>query len=206
MKKCLLLFAAMILLAACTQEATLTIKSDISSFQFDAEGGSFDAVIFTNGIWSAACEDESVSFSPASGDYTTPIHISVGPNDEYYTKSIRIELLTQLDGKSTSGRIVITQSCRPFIFSEESLLQVSASGGDVRFHVNSNESWTVAQTSCDGEPVSLVVDPAGHGPNSVEVCVRIPENQTGKARTFVVKLALTADPGRSVLLTIVQSA
>ena len=206
MKKCLILTVCLVLLAACTQETELSIAPDIASYQFDADGGAFDVVIFTNGSWTATCEDPAVSFSPTSGDYTTPMHIAVGANDEHFTKAIRIDLITRLDGSSRTGRIVITQSCRPFIFSEESLLQAPASGADVRFHVNSNDPWKVEQTTCDGEPVALTVDPEREGPNSVEVMVRIPENPTGHPRTFTVKLALEAHPEESVVLMVIQEA
>ena len=206
MKKCLLLLAWMALLAACTQDTELSITPDIPAIQFDAEGGSFDAVLFTNGSWTASCDDPSVSFTPTSGDYTTPMHIVVGPNEERYTKSIRISLLTKLDDISRSGKIVITQECRPFIYCEESLLQAPAAGGDIRFHVNANDSWKMVETLCDGAPVALPVDPVTSGPNSVDVTVRIPENLTGSSRTFTVTLALESRLDCTAVLMVVQAA
>ena len=206
MKKCLILLAWMALLTACTQETELSIVPDIASFQFDADGGSFDAVLFTNGSWTATCEDTSVSFTPTSGDYTTPMHIVVGPNEERYTKSIRISLLTKLDDISRSGKIVITQACRPFIFCEESFLQAPAAGGNVLFHINANESWKVVETLCDGAPSDLSVAPLTYGPNAVDVTVLIPENETGLARTFTVTLALESYLDKTLVLTVVQAA
>ena len=206
MKKCLILIAWMALLAACTQESDLHITPDIASFQFDADGGSFDVVLFTNGSWTATCDDAAVSFAPTSGDYTTPMHISIGANESYYTKSIRIALLTQLDGNSRSGKIVITQACRPFLFCEETLLRVPAAGGNVRFAINSNESWKVVKTTCDGDAVDLAVDPVTGGPNAVDVTVLIPENETGLARTFTVRLALESYLDKTLVLTVVQAA
>ena len=206
MKKCLILFAWIALLAACTQDAELSITPDITSFQFDADGGSFDAVIFTNGYWKATCDDPAVTFTPDSADFTAPIHIVVGPNEEHHTKSIRISLTSKLESLSRTSKIAITQACRPFIFSEETVLLAPAAGGDIRFHVNANESWKVMETTCDGVPADLTVDPLASGPNSVEVTVRIPENTTGIARTFAVKLALEAWPERSVVLTVAQGA
>lgn len=207
MKKTLILLVGMMLLAsACTQETSLGISSDITSFQFDADGGSFDAIIFTNGSWTAACDDDAVVCSPASGDCTTPMHITVGPNEAFFTKSIRIELKTVLDDKSRTGKIVITQACRPFIFSEETQLQVSAEGGKARFHVNSNKSWKVTESTCDGEPAELSVDPAAHGPNRAEVTVLIPANPLGRERIFTVRLSLEEFPECSVILTVGQAA
>lgn len=207
MKKTLILLVGMMLLvSACTQETSLGISSDITSFQFDADGGSFDAIIFTNGSWTAACNDAAVVCSPMSGDCTTPMHITVGPNDALFTKSIRIELKTVLGEKSRSGKIVITQACRPFIFSEESLLRVSGAGGKARFHVNSNKAWKVTETTCDGVPAELSVDPAAHGPNRAEVTVLIPENPLGRERIFTVRLSLEEFPECSVVLTVGQAA
>ena len=122
MKKTLLLVALILLAVSCDQDTNLSITSDISSYRFDAEGGSFDAIIFTNGSWTASCEDESVKFTPDAGYCTTPMHIEVGANEAYYTKSVRITLTTVYDSYSRTGKIVLTQDCRPFIFCEESRL------------------------------------------------------------------------------------
>lgn len=206
MKKCLILIAWIALLAACTQETELSITPDIATFQFDADGGSFDAIIFTNGHWKATCDDPTISFAPDSGDFTAPMHIVVGPNEERHTKAIRISLISKLENLSRSSKIVISQKCRPFIFSEETLLQAPATGGEVRFHVNANDLWKVVETTCDGESVALPVDPQAGGPNSEMVTVLIPENTTGRIRTFAVKLALASWPERSVVLTVVQEA
>ena len=207
MKKSLILLVGMALfLTACTQDTTLGISTDIASYQFDAAGGSFDAIIFTNGSWTATCDDAAVSFTPSSGDCSSPIHISVAPNAEHYTKSIRITLTTTLDNLSRTGRIAITQSCAPFIFSEEELLRIPASGGKARFQVNANESWKVTGTACDGEPVQLTVDPIAHGPNLTDVTVQIPENPLGRDRVFTVELSLESFPLCTLLLTVVQAA
>ena len=206
MKKCLILLASIVMLAACTQDAELSIAPDLATFQFDADGGSFDAVIFTNGHWKATCDDPAVTFTPDSADFTAPMHIVVGPNEEHHTKSIRISLTSKLDNLSRTSKIAITQACRPFIISEETILQAPAAGGEVRFHVNANDSWKVVETTCDGEATTLAVDPLTSGPNSVEVTVRIPENTTGRARTFTVTLALESWRDCSVVLTVAQGA
>ena len=177
MKKTLILAACMMLLAACSQNTSLSISSDIASYRFDADGGAFDAIIFTNGSWTATCEDETVSLTPSAGDYTTPMHIVVGANEEYYTKSIRITLNTKLDNLSRSGKIV-----------------------------NANESWKVTEIRCDGTPVELAVDPLVHGPNLAEVTVGIPANTTGRARSYAVTLALEAHPECTIVLTVGQEA
>ena len=54
--------------------------------------------------------------------------------------------------------------------------------------------------------MALPVDPQAGGPNSEVVTVLIPENTTGRIRTFAVKLALASWPERSVVLTVVQEA
>lgn len=206
MKRFLILALAAVLSFSCTQETNLSIAPDIHAFSFDPSGGEADVVIFTNGYWKATCEDESVRFAPDTGNFTTPMHIVVGPNTEQYTKSVKISLTTKLDGNSRSSRIAITQDCNPFIVSEETEIQVPASGGVARFHVNSNVSWQVASTLLDGAPVELDVDPLEHGPNSVTMNVRIPENLSGSPRTYTVTLALKEKPGVGVVLTVVQAA
>ena len=200
MKRFLIPVLAVILLASCTQETTISIAPDITSIELGPEGGAFDAVIFTNGQWTATCEDESVTFSPASGDYTLPMHIEVGENTEMFTKAIRIALLTQLDGNNRSSKIVITQHCRPFIFCEEPSKTIGPEGGDVRFSVNSNQSWVVVNES------PVLVDPVSGGPNRTEVTMRVPRNDENVERTFTIRLALVDEPSVWIELTVVQAA
>jgi len=200
MKKLLLLAAVAILMVSCTQEATLSVSADVASFQFDAEGGEFDSIIFTNGSWTASCEDEDIVFSPASGDYTTPMHIVVAPNEEHRTKVVPIVLKATLDNLTRTAKIVITQQCRPFIFCDEAVKTIDAAGGIVRFSVNSNETWHVADaTAC-------LVDPMTGGPNLTDVYVSVPANATGAPRTLSVILALDSTPETTVVLTLSQEA
>ena len=201
MKKLLVLAFWVLLAASCTQDTELSITPDIASFQFDAEGGSFDVVIFTNGSWTASCEDPAVSFSPASGECTLPMHIEVARNDEFYTKAIRITLSSTLDALTRASRIVITQACAPFIFCEEPERQVGGEGGIVRFSVNANAAWHVAS----GAPCP--VSPQKGGPNRTEVSLVIPENAEGVARTFEVRLDLDDASGAiapTVTLKVIQ--
>lgn len=203
MKRMLLLTAVLMLLASCTQEATLSVGSDVSSFQFDADGGEFDAVIFTNGSWTASCEDEGVTVTPSSGDCSSPVHIKVGSNEEHYTKVIRITLNATLDNLSRTGRIVVTQQCRPFIFCEEPFKETGPEGGIVRFQVNSNDSWQAVHV--EGTSACLL-DPAAGGPNLTEFSMRIPENTEGAVRTFAVRLVLDSAPATELVLTVRQNA
>lgn len=204
MKKYSVLVSLMLLLASCTQNTQLSIAPDVASWAFDADGGSFDVVIFTNGIWTATCEDSTVVFTPASGDYTTPMHVTVGKNEEMYTKSIRISLVSSYSNLSRGNRIVITQTCYPFIFCEESEKTIGAEGGAVRFSVNADHDWSVVRTTLDGEACTLTVDPSSQGPNRTEVAVWIPENETSQPRSFAVTLALDDYPDKALTLTVTQ--
>jgi hypothetical protein len=197
MKRYLPLLILCLAALSCTQETELSIAPDVGSFQFDEHGGQFDAIIFTNGSWTATCDDPAVSFAPQSGDYTTPIHVSVGANEEKYTKNIRLALTATLDNLTRTGRIVITQACAPFIFCEEAVKTVGPEGGVVRFSVNSNEPWKVASQSCP-------VDPMTGGPNIEDVSLLVPENTEGVQRTFTVILSLEKDPQTTLVLTVVQ--
>jgi len=204
MKRFLILALALLPAFSCTQETNLSISPDVSSFLLGPSGGEFDVVVFTNGYWKASCSDGAVSFAPDSGNFTLPMHVVVGPNEENYTKSVKIELKTSLDGNSRTSRIAITQTCEPFIFSEISEVQLGMSGGLARFTVNSNADWRLVSTSLDGIPFELEVDPQEHGPNSVTVSVRVPENLSGAVRNFAVFLALRENPETSLELRIRQ--
>ena len=204
MKKYLLPALLSLMLFSCTQESQISVAPDITSHRFDPAGGTLDVVLFTNGSWTATCEDSSVSLTPESGDYTTPIHIAVGPNVERYTKSIRIDIVSRIDGKSANSRIVLTQDCFPFIFCEEPAATIGSAGGTVRFSVNSNSPWKVFVTTLDSEPFSLAVDPQSHGANRTEVSVLIPANETGIARTFAVTLVVEEDLSKFIVLKVSQ--
>ena len=68
MKKYLLLAALSLMFLSCTQESEVTVAPDIAAFRFDPSGGTVDVVIFTNGSWTATCEDTAVSMTPDTGD------------------------------------------------------------------------------------------------------------------------------------------
>ena len=204
MKKILLFATLAALLVSCTQELELSISADAAAYQCGPEGGSFDAVVFTNGTWTATCDDPAVTFSPDSADFSYPMHIVVGRNEEHYTKVMRIALTTKLGTSSRTSKIVITQDCAPFIICEQSLLRIGNAGGPARFQVNSNGSWRVAGTTLDGASATLAVDPASHGPNSVEVTVTVPENSSGLLRKWEVTLALEEHPSTTLVLTVEQ--
>ena len=59
----------------------------------------------------------------------------------------------------------------------------------------------------DGEPYAGVVEPSEGGPNRTDVALTaIPENTTGRPRTFCVTLALTEYPDVTLVLTVRQDA
>lgn len=204
MKKILYLLAGLMALCACEQETSHSLVPDITSMTFGPEGGEFTSVIFTNGIWTATCDDRSVTFSPDSGDYTMPMHIKVAPNEEHYTKSMRISLTSKVGTSTRTGRIAITQTCNPFIFCDKPYMKMGAAGGVARFDVNSNEPWSLVSTTVDGVVGTVAVDPTSGKRNRIEVDLKIPANDTGKVRTFTATLALDADRSQSVILTVEQ--
>ena len=186
-------------LVSCTQEAAVTIAPDVGSFQFDADGGQFDAIVLTNGQWTATCDDEGVTFNPTSGDYSLPIHVTVGPNEEHYTKVIRITLTAKLDNLSRTNRIVVTQQCRPFILCEETFKTIGPEGGIVSFSVNSNDSWQARHVEGTSE---CLFDPVAGGPNLTEVSLKIPANPDGA--TYALRLVLDHSPATEIVLTVHQ--
>ena len=209
MKKCLILIAWIALLAACTQETELSITPDIATFQFDADGGSFDAVIFTNGHWKATCDDPTISFAPDSGDFTAPMHVKVGPNRNNFTKSVRITLVSKLNNISRTARIAVTQECGPFLTAASTEETIGRESGAARFSVNSNYPWHLVGITLDGAPYEgeAEFEPAIGGPNHTDVAlVPIPENTTGRTRTFRITLALTEYPAVTLVLTVQQEA
>ena len=202
MKRYLLLVALCLAALSCTQEAELSITPDVGAFQFDETGGQFDAIILTNGSWTASCDDPAVSFSPQSGDYSSPIHVTVGANEEMYTKVIRITLNAKLDNLTRTSRIVVTQTCAPFLFCEEATKTIGPEGGLIHLSVNSNEPWVVLTR--DGLPLPCDVSPMAGGPNLTEVTLVIPANPETASRAFEVTLALRDYPSTWLNLTVNQ--
>ncbi|MCR5709594.1 MAG: hypothetical protein K6G79_03825 [Bacteroidales bacterium] len=204
MKKILYLLAGLLMLCACEQETSHSLVPDITSMTFGPDGGEFTSVIFTNGIWKATCDDKSVTFAPDSGDYTLPMHIKVAPNEEHYTKSIKISLTSKLGTTTRNGKIAITQTCRPFIICDKPSMQMGAEGGIARFEVNSNEPWSLVSKALDGSGPGPRVYPESGLKNRIEVDMEIPANDSGKARTFTAVLALDSDRSRKVELMVEQ--
>lgn len=203
MKRYLLLAFLCFAALSCTQETTLSITPDVRDFQFGPEGGSFDVVIFTNGVWTATCADESIAFSPASGEYTTPMHVEVPENVEHFTKAVHIQLTSKTGDISRTAQVVISQDCYPFILCEEPVKEIDNKGGKVRFSVNSNEPWRLKKPV--GE-IAFGASPETGGPNRTEVTLDIPANTTGEDRTFTVTLVLQSDALVIQPLTVKQGA
>ena len=201
MKRILCFALAAMSLVSCTQDATLTIKPDITAIALGPEGGSFNAIVYTNGRWKATCSDESVSFTPDTAEFTAPIHVEVGPNHEKFTKAIAISLKTEMDGNNRSSKIVITQACSPFLFVEgEDIKRVGTEGGAVRFTLNSNVPWAWQE-----EQDEYSVNPVTGGPNSTEVTVTVPPRTLPVERWRYLTFYLVDDPSVKIQVSVVQA-
>jgi len=204
MKRYLLLALLCLAALSCTQETTLTVEPEVRDFHFGPEGGSFDVIIFTNGIWTATCSDPAITFSPASGDYTLPMHVEVPENLEHFSKATHIQITSKTEDLSRTTQVVISQDCYPFIFSEEETCKtIGPEGGKVRFAVNSNEPWKLSPEA--GVP-SFGAEPETGGPNREVVTLDIPANDSGLPRSFSVLLSLQSDIDIYVILTVEQGA
>lgn len=203
MKRYLILVALCLAAVSCEQETDFYVTPDIKTVVLDADGGEFDDVIFTNGVWTTEISDEAVTITPSTGSYTTKVHVVVGENVERHTKAIRIRFSSSDGTNSRNGDIVVTQHCHPFLFCEEPVQKVGADGGKVFFSVNSNAAWKVKPLM--GE-VPFEVSPLTGGPNRTEICVIVPENTQGEQRTLSLTLFLEENPEVSVTLQIIQGA
>jgi len=202
MKRYLLFLVVFCLaLVSCNQETNFYLTPDQRNLVCGPDGGTFDDLIFTNGSWTCTVSDDAVTVTPMSGDYTQPVHVVVGQNSEMYTKSIRIHFTSTSGDLSRVANVVVTQDCYPFIFCDEDVKTVGPEGGQVRFTVNSNEAWAIAQ------PRAITffrVTPHEGGPNSTTVTFDIPANDEGHERTFEATLQLQEHPSVSETLTVVQ--
>ena len=212
MKRFLLLAALLVsaaLSASCDQETNLSVVPDVDMFTFGPDGGEFDVVVFSNGHWKATCSDESISFTPDSADFTAPMHVKVGPNRNNFTKSVRITLVSKLNNISRTARIAVTQECGPFLTAASTEETIGRESGAARFSVNSNYPWHLVGITLDGAPYEgeAEFEPAIGGPNRTDVALLpIPENTTGRSRTFCVTLALAEYPDVTLVLTVRQDA
>lgn len=205
MKRYLLLATFCLAALSCTQETNFYLNPEITSFVLDADGGSFDEMIFTNGIWSCTVSDDAAKVTPDAGSYTCPVHIEVAENTEMFTKSIRIRFTSSSDdGLSRYANVVLTQACHPFLFCEEPDKTIGPEGGQVRFSINSNKEWRVEPLI--GGTFPFGIDPMTGGPNRTELTLDIPANDTGEERHFLVYLSLLSDPDVTLALTVDQEA
>ena len=212
MKRFLLLAALLVaaaLSASCDQETNLSVVPDVDMFTFGPDGGEFDVVVFSNGHWKATCSDESISFTPDTADFTAPMHVKVGPNRNNFTKSVRITLVSKLNNISRTARIAVTQECGPFLTAASTEETIGRESGAARFSVNSNYPWHLVGITLDSAPYDgeAEFEPAIGGPNRTDVALLpIPENTTGRTRTFRITLALTEYPAVTLVLTVQQEA
>ena len=203
MKRYLLLAIFCLAALSCEQETNFYLTPEVSTIVLGPEGGSLDEMIFTNGTWTCTVSDDAVTVTPASGDYTCPVHIEVGENQEMFTKAIRIRFTSSYDELYRYANVVVTQACHPFIFCEEPVKSIGPEGGDVRFSVNASEDWQW-DSSLAGGVSQVDVSPVSGGANRTDVTVRVPANDTGAGRSFTVRLVLKNTPATFQNLTVNQ--
>ena len=203
MKRYLLLVAVCLAAVSCDQETDFYVTPDIRTIVMEAEGGSFDDVIFTNGVWTTEISDEAVTITPSTGSYTTKVHVVVGENQEHFTKAIRIRFTSSDGDNSRTGDIVITQQCHPFLLCDEPVKTIGAAGGKVFFSVNSNAKWGLMQWD-GGMPYE--VTPQVGGPNRTDITVTVSENTSGEERTLPITIHLIDSHEVTLTLKVVQGA
>jgi hypothetical protein len=206
MKRYLLLVLFCLAVLSCDQDTNFYVTPDVSTFEFGPDGGEFDDVIFTNGSWTCEVSDDAVTVTPTSGDYTATVHVVVPPNNERYTKSIRIKFISTYGDLSRNSNVVVTQDCYPFIFCEdEDVKTIGPEGGKVRFTVNSNQPWVLIEPDSIESLAGFSAEPLSGGPNSTTVTLNVPTNDTGEERWLDVLLYLESDPEVYLILTVIQS-
>jgi hypothetical protein len=186
---------------SCEQETNFYLTPEFYTFVCDADGGTFDEMLFTNGVWTCEISDDAATVTPSSGDYTCPIHIEVAENPERYTKAIRLRFTSSYDGLNRYANVVVTQACHPFLFCEEPVKSIDLEGGVVSFSVNSSEAWQVQPL--DGGSYPFGIEPMEGGPNRMDVFLQIPPSE--EEQTLTLHLALKSDPSVHVALTVLQT-
>ena len=140
MKKLSFLIVAAVAFAFVGCRKPITVSFSTTSQEVDAQGGSFEVVLTSNGEWNISETSDWITVDPHSGNGGTTLTVNV----ENYSGSEARQGFIKATTKDNSAELTVTQQAPAYyIVVNPDFLACDAEGGEFSVQVTSNIEWEV---------------------------------------------------------------
>lgn len=190
MKKAfLILVAAALLSATCTETFSPSIAITPSLSEVPYTGGSVDIQIMTDLPWKIDVDEECpATFSKENGIGDDVVTVTIPESNSWTTGCITVKFSSRSNKTSSSRTAYITQGYKPYVSVSGESGTIDQEGGSARIVVTANAAW---KASCETPGVTF--SPAEGGVGNHTVLITFPANTTGSSRRITVNFSIDGD-------------
>lgn len=188
------LLVAAVALSVVGCRKTINVSFENATQKFDAQGGSIELALKSNGEWTISSTEEWISITPMSGNGDATLTLAAQANNTGEQRSAEITATT----KDNTAVLTVTQNAMEYYINvAPQEIQCGADGGEFTVTVSSNMEWVVSlpqwitssvtQGSNDAT-VTLIVSPLS---NELEMESRMADVFFGKPFSGAGQISLT---------------
>ena len=156
--KCLLIVAAVAMaLVGCRKP--VEVSFGVASLEVEAQGGTVDVTLQSNGEWSIDAMPDWLTVSPTSGSGNATLSLTALPNNSSLGRTGEIKAST----KDNTAVMTVSQGfVANYLTIAPALIECGSTGGEFNIEVMSNVDWAVS-----GMPSWMTCTPMGGSGNAV---------------------------------------
>lgn len=190
MKKAfLILVAAALLSAKCTDNFSASIAITPSLSEVPYTGGSVDITVMTDLPWKIVMDEECpATVSKETGIGDDVVTVTIPQTDSWTTGCVAVKFYSRSNSSSATRTAYITQGYKPYVSVSGESGTIERAGGSAQIVVTANAPW---KASCDTPGVTF--SPAEGGVGNHTVLVTFPANTTGSSRRITVNFSIDGD-------------
>ena len=127
------------LLVGCRKPVEVSFGKDTQ--EIEAQGGSFEVEVKSNGEWTIDATPEWLAVSPMSGTGNATLTLTAQPNNTSGSRSGEVKAST----KDNSAILTVNQGFGTFLTLSPTSIDCGDAGGEFNVSVTSNINWAVSQ-------------------------------------------------------------
>lgn len=138
--KCFLFVAAIAFsIVGCRKPVEISFGTDAQ--EIEAQGGSFEVEVKSNGDWTIDATPEWLTVSPTSGTGNATLTLTAQPNNALESRSGEVKAST----KDNTATLTVTQGFGTFISLLPTSIESGEAGGEFTVSISANIAWAVSQ-------------------------------------------------------------
>jgi len=135
------MFVAVVAMSLLGCQKTIEVSFDGTVQEIEAQGGSFDVMLKSNGEWTVSSSAEWLAVTPASGSGNATLTLTADANTIGESRSAQITAST----KDNTAVLTVTQQAPLYYLNvTPKEIRCGAEGGEYAIQVSSNIDWTVS--------------------------------------------------------------